>query len=143
MMSCPHHNNWPKFNRWISGVEHGIAISTGMKQMGSSRKRVNFLLLSMIVSSLLWLSGCGTQPATGIAPTPSQTANPADDGAQAILDLPGMDVVPTLAEIVPTRTPIPTATPDALTNEILQIVQETGLSGKTLLWLGFAKVKLL
>jgi len=71
-------------------------------------------------------------------PTPSQTINPTDTGNPTPIDLPVLDVVPTLVEMVPTRTPMPTATPDALTEGILQIVQETGLSEKTLFWLGYA-----
>jgi small-conductance mechanosensitive channel len=43
-----------------------------------------------------------------------------------------------LANIAPTRTPVPTATPDVLAERISEIVQETGLSGRTLLWLGLA-----
>jgi small-conductance mechanosensitive channel len=41
--------------------------------------------------------------------------------------------------MVPTRTPMPTATPDALAEGILQIVQETGMSEKTLFWLGYSE----
>jgi len=43
-----------------------------------------------------------------------------------------------LVDIVPTRTPEPTATPDALAKGIAEIVQRTGLSGKTLLALKYA-----
>jgi len=99
--------------------------------------KANFWLLIALIISLILITSCGTKNATLIAPTPSQTANAADDVNQA-LELPGLNVVPTLAEIAPTRTPVPTATPDALTEEIIQIVQETGLSQKTLFWLGFA-----
>ena len=95
------------------------------------------LKCSALVVALFALTSCGVQPTVTTAPTPSQTANAADDANQA-LELPGLNVVPTLAEIAPTRTPVPTATPDALTEEIIQIVQETGLSQKTLFWLGFA-----
>jgi small-conductance mechanosensitive channel len=95
------------------------------------------LKCSALVVALFALTSCGVQPTVTIAPTPSQTANATDDANQA-LELPGLNLVPTLAEIVPTRTPVPTSTPDALTEEIIQIVQETGLSQKTLFWLGFA-----
>jgi len=102
-------------------------------------KKLEICLLkcSALVVALFALTSCGVQPTVTTAPTPSQTANAADDVNQA-LELPGLNVVPTLAEIAPTRTPVPTATPDALTEEIIQIVQETGLSQKTLFWLGFA-----
>lgn len=95
------------------------------------------LKCSALVVALFALTSCGVQPTVTIAPTPLQTANAADDANQ-VLELPGLDVIPTLAQIAPTRTPLPTATPDALTEEIIQIVQETGLSQKTLFWLGFA-----
>lgn len=95
------------------------------------------LKCSALVVVLFVLTSCGVQPTLTTAPTPSQTASGADDANKA-LELPGLNLVPTLAEIVPTRTPVPTSTPDALTEEIIQIVQETGLSQKTLFWLGFA-----
>jgi small-conductance mechanosensitive channel len=47
-------------------------------------------------------------------------------------------LVPTLAELAPERTPVPTATPDALAEGVSEVLQETGLSGKTLLWLPYA-----
>jgi small-conductance mechanosensitive channel len=47
-------------------------------------------------------------------------------------------LVPTLADIAPTRTPEPTATPGAVAEGITKIVQEAGLSGRTLLWLQYA-----
>ena len=47
-------------------------------------------------------------------------------------------LVPTLGAIVPERTPVPTATPDALAEGVSEVLQETGLSGKTLLWLPYA-----
>jgi hypothetical protein len=42
-----------------------------------------------------------------------------------------------LGEAVPTRTPIPTATSDVLTKEIITLIQGTGLSERTLFWLGY------
>jgi len=97
----------------------------------------------MLLASLMLLSGCGSQLETAFTPTPTvgATDTPAagqQDVDQAILDATGLDIVPTLADSVPTRTPEPTATPDALTQEINQIVQETGLAGKTFFWLGVA-----
>lgn len=97
-----------------------------------------FCFFVALAVNLLLVTGCGAQR-TAVVPTPAQEVTPSSDGDQVILDLPpGLDVVPTLAEMVPARTPVSTATPDALTEEILQIVQETDLSGKTLFWLGFA-----
>lgn len=93
----------------------------------------------VLAASLVLLVGCGTQSPTGIAPTPSQAVSPTDDGNQATIKVPVLDVVSTLVEMVPTRTPMPTATPDALAEGILQIVQETGMSEKTLFWLGYSE----
>jgi len=99
------------------------------------------LLLLMLVFSLLLLSACGSQTPTTIHPTPSQTVSVTNtpvagqNGEQSILDLTGLDVVPTLAGIAPSRTPEPTATPDVLTLEIARIAQKTGFSNKTLFWL--------
>jgi len=93
----------------------------------------------VLAASLVLLVGCGTQSPTGIAPTPSQAVSPTDDGNQATIKVPALDVVSTLVEMVPTRTPMPTATPDALAEGILQIVQETGMSEKTLFWLGYSE----
>jgi len=93
---------------------------------------------------LFLLSACGSQNPTAIPPTTSQTESGTStpftmkEGDQGILDVTNLDFVPTLADIAPTRTPVPTSTPDALTQEIIDIIQETGLSGKTLLWLGYA-----
>ena len=114
---------------------------------------IRFSLLSLLIASLIMISGCGSQsPAVDIQPSPSltstqlsRTVTPApveaetsadDAGGSVISDL--TSLVPTIAEVIPTRTPVPTATPDALTEEIIQMVQETGLSQKTLFWLGFA-----
>jgi small-conductance mechanosensitive channel len=47
-------------------------------------------------------------------------------------------LVPTVANIVPTRTPIPTATPGPVIEGIAEILQETSLSDKTLLSLKYA-----
>jgi len=93
---------------------------------------------------LFLLTACGTQspttspPITPLATSATNKPTTGQNGDQAILDVPGLDLVPTLVDIAPTRTPIPTSTPDALAQEIIDIVQETGLTSKTLLWLGYA-----
>jgi MscS family membrane protein len=91
------------------------------------------------------LTPAPTQTAT---PTPTLTASPtasppaetgtaeAEPGGGGLSGLGGL--VPALVDIVPTRTPVPTATPDALTESIRKIVQETGLSGRTVLRLQYA-----
>ena len=99
-----------------------------------------WLPLLVLLFSLILLSGCASQPESAGTPTPTvsvtDTPTPGtSDTGQAILDAAGLGVVPTLAGIAPTRTPEPTATPDFLTQEITQIVQQTGLSNKTLFWL--------
>jgi len=121
--------------------------------------RNSLFLLLMI--GLVLLSGCGgvdtampTEPSP--PPTPTQTATPTptltasptasppaaigtvegEGGASAPSGLEAL--VPTLVDIAPTRTPEPTATPDALAQAITGVIQETGLSGRTLLWLKYA-----
>jgi len=99
---------------------------------------IRFLFYAILIVALALISGCGVQTTATLTPSPSPTTHPSVEGDEAALDLPILNVIPTLVEIVPTRTPVPTATPDALTEGILQIVQETGLSEKTLFWLGYA-----
>ena len=109
-----------------------------------------FLLIAL---ALVLLSGCGspgtavptepsplptsTPPSSPTPPQPSETGTAeAESSNSALSELEAL--VPTLANIAPTRTPVPTATPDVLAERISEIVQETGLSGRTLLWLGLA-----
>jgi len=100
------------------------------------------LLLLLLLFNVIWLSGCGNQPEAVGTPTPTvgvtETPVTGQDMDQAILDATGLNLVPTLAGIAPSRTPEPTATPDVLAQEINRIVQETGLSGRTLFWLEIA-----
>lgn len=114
-----------------------------------SKYRLLILLILMLIIALLLISGCGKQPTpvrVSPTPSPSQTLSPSgtplpgsdSSAGGAILNLPGLGVVSTIADAAPTRTPAPTATPDALTREILKIVQDAGLSGNTLLWLSYA-----
>jgi len=115
-------------------------------------KTCHFVALPVVLGLIL-LSGCGgpstavpaqptpapasTQPASPATPQPSETGT--GEGESSRPDLSGLEaLVPTLADIVTERTPVPTATPDALTESVSEVVQETGLSGKTLLWLGYA-----
>jgi len=92
---------------------------------------ISLLKITIWLVAILLLTSCGV-PTDTPQPTPL-------DLNQTILESTGLDeVVPTLAEMVPTRTPMPTVTPDALTEGVLQIAQETGLSEKTLFWLNFA-----
>ena len=78
-----------------------------------------------------------TQPASPATPPPLETGT--GGGEPSGPDLSGLEaLVPTLGAIVPERTPVPTATPDALAEGVSEVLQETGLSRKTLLWLGYA-----
>ena len=97
---------------------------------------ISLLKIAVWLAGVWLLTSCGVQ--TGTVPTDTPQPTPLDLN-QALLDATGLgEVVPTLAEIVPTRTPMPTATPDALTEGVSQIAQETGLSDKTFFWLNFA-----
>jgi len=111
--------------------------------MNTQTYSISFVFL--LIFSVL-LSGCGspgtpTPVITTTPPTPTLTVNPTESpptetgtegGAADALG------IATLAVIAPTRTPEPTATPDALTEAVEEIAQETGLVGKTLLGLRFA-----
>jgi hypothetical protein len=99
---------------------------------------VRDVLFAGLVVRLLLLTGWISQgPDSTESPTPSPTASrtetslPADtpSGKQTHLDLTGLDVVPALGDIVPTRTPEPTATLDALTEENTNSAQGSGLAG--------------
>ena len=92
--------------------------------------------LLLLLFSVLLFSGCG--PAATPMPTTSGTGTPTPGTSQTdqtILDATGLDVVSTLAEAAPTRTPEPTATPDAIAEAAEAIAQEAGLADKTLLGL--------
>ena len=98
------------------------------------------LLLLMLLFGMLLFSGCGSRSEVTITPTPtaSGTGTPmpgTSDTSQAILDETGLGAVSTLAEAAPTRTPEPTATPDAIAEAVVAIAQETGLADRTLLGL--------
>jgi len=72
-------------------------------------------------------------PTTTISPSlPPPTATAPEESGPDVLGL------ATLAQVAPTRTPEPTATPDELGEAVETIIQNTGLSGRTLLWLGYA-----
>ena len=77
------------------------------------------------------------QPDSSAEPQPVETGTVEGEGSE-----PGPSgleaLVPTVANLVPTRTPVPTATPDALAEGVAEILRETGLSGRTLLTLKYA-----
>lgn len=113
----------------------------------------NKTLLSSIlvlILAVILISSCAS-PATpepeitATPPSPTQTVSPTESpptespptetsADESAAEASGID---SLAEIVLTRTPEPTATPDALTEAVEEIAQETGLAGKTLLGLSF------
>ena len=98
---------------------------------------ISLLKIAVWLAGVGLLTSCVGQTGTGQPPeTPQSTPL---ESNQALLEAAGLDkVVPTLAEIAPTRTPMPTATPDALTEGVSQIAQETGLSEKSFFWLSIA-----
>jgi small-conductance mechanosensitive channel len=105
-------------------------------------------LIPLLLFCVILFSGCGRQPEIAVTPTPtvsatgtltvSETDTPSpgtSDTDQAISEIPGLEVVATLAEAAPTRTPEPTATPDAIAEAAEAVAQETGLTDTTLLGL--------
>ncbi len=97
-------------------------------------------LLLLLLFNVMLFSGCGRQPEAAVTSTPtvSGTGTPTpgtSDTSQAILDATGLEAVSTLAEAAPTRTPEPTATPDAIAEAAEAIAQDTGLADTTLLGL--------
>ena len=108
--------------------------------MKSLRFRIQNLLLFLI---LLLLPACGSQTPTPIisgtdSSTVSATRSPSpvtSDTGQTISDIPGLDVAATLVQVAPTRTTVPTATPDAIAEAAEVIAKETGLADTTLLGL--------
>jgi len=107
----------------------------------SLRSFITFLLLAML---LVLGAGCARSdsalptatvslaaPTTTIRPSvsPSNAAAPAVSGSDVL----GLD---TLAQVAPTRTPEPTATPDAIAEAAQAIALDTGLADTSLLGLG-------
>ena len=94
---------------------------------------------------LVLFSGCGSpgtavpaepsQPPTATGPASTATPQPVPTGPDGgpAPDLGLLD----LAEVVPERTPLPTATPDALAEGVQEIIQRIGLAGKRVLWLQY------
>jgi small-conductance mechanosensitive channel len=75
-------------------------------------------------------------PPEPTAVQPLETGTVEDAGSESgVSELEAL--VPTVANIVPTRTPVPTATPGPVIKGVEELLQETGLSGKTLLWLKY------
>jgi len=109
----------------------------------NNKKHVQIFLVLIFAAVLI--SSCASPgtplPAETDSPPPtSQTVSPTESlptetsADQSVADALG---IATLAEIAPTRTPEPTSTPDALTEAVVEITQQTGLAGKTLLGLSF------
>lgn len=110
------------------------------------KSKERYLIFLPVVIGLIVLSGCAGQgtltPAvaspspqatmTGTPPVPQPTETAVVGNDSSGLDLPA------LVEGLPTRTPEPTATPDVLAENVAEILQQTGLSGKTLLWIKYA-----
>jgi MscS family membrane protein len=92
--------------------------------------------------ALLLLSSCGNLQTTPTHPDPTATqpletaAVPGEENDSGLSDL--KDLVPPVANLVPTRTPVLTATPGPVIESVEGLLQETGLSGRTLLGLEYA-----
>lgn len=98
------------------------------------------LVITLVVTAGCASSGAEAPAVTSPAPLPTPTLGPGqalpsaqvtDEGEVGIAQL------ATLAKVAPTRTPEPTATPDAMTEAVEEFVQDTGLAGKTMLGLSF------
>lgn len=88
------------------------------------------------------LSACGNQPTslevTQVSPEPTApTTTPSLSVTPTESNSPGSVLSP-LLEGLPTRTPEPTATPDVISEIISTVVEETGLSERTLLWVRYS-----
>lgn len=90
-----------------------------------NRLRVRHLLLAVVV--LLALLDMGQQATHAQTPDPATTpqADASEPTATSIID----SVIPA------TRTPVPTATPDVISEGVTRIAEATGLSGETFLGL--------
>lgn len=100
---------------------------------------ISFLLLFMLALA----TGCANQRSTACAtasptpsliPTPSPAATQPSSSGGAGSDTSAAGLV-ALAQSAPTRTPVPTASPDAIAEAADAIAQLIGLAGKTLLGL--------
>lgn len=104
------------------------------------------LWFTMLIICLILISGCSNQGTTVTAqPTPSLTITPSLTPAppgtatgNGGISLPIISDLATAVPSVPTRTPVPTATPDVITKAVLHLFQQQGVSGKTLLWMKYA-----
>jgi len=114
-----------------------------------NKTRTHFLQFLILLLGLILISGCGSQVETGITPTPLPSTTPSatppppgTDTDSGGITVPGLSVlatsVPTLVELVPTRTAVPTSTPDEVSEAVSRILSETGISGAKLLWLKYA-----
>ena len=90
---------------------------------------------TLLILGLLFLSACtGSEirlPATASS-TPTLTATMVDQG---ITETPVDGGLTDLGDAVPTRTPEPTATPGPLARGVSELVEQSNLTGDTLIWL--------
>ena len=117
------------------------------------RIKMRYSIFLILVIGVLLISGCGSRdtplPAE-LSQTPCSTAHVAPTVTQPVAtdtvaaESDGSSpfglgaLVPTLADIAPTRTPVPTATPSVLVENLAELIQDAGLSQKTLLRLQYA-----
>ncbi len=106
-------------------------------------RTLRFVMLGICV---LFFSGCSNQPiSTPVQPTPFLTVTPtsvttptAAATSSGGISLPIISDLATAIPSMPTRTPMPTATPDAVTKAISQFLQNRGVSGYTVFWIRYA-----
>ena len=101
----------------------------------------SLLLLPVLFGSIL-LAGCASPRSGPVGPgstaTPQRAATLTgetltQESTPSALDL----LVPTLADLAPTRTPVPTGTPDVLAASASDLIQKTRLSGQELMGLEY------
>ena len=106
-----------------------------------NRKPLLVLILSVLVLLALFLAvgGRASANAPGLGVTQSGTPEPASPAGASSTDAPSVPT-PTslLEEIISTRTPEPTATPDRLERQVEELVETVGLGRTT--WLGLSVV---
>ena len=116
-------------------------------RIGARAERVTFLILCIVVLAFLLSARAGTVVAQSPAPEPTGTlsavpletagAGALDDGVTGDASS-GPTPTGLLEELVPTRTPEPTATPGALELEVERLTEAVGLEDTSVLGLSAA-----
>jgi MscS family membrane protein len=96
--------------------------------------------LAVLTGLLILLRAAG--PVSAVTPEsireqPESTPAPSSQPSDGALSEPALVELATLANIVPTRTPLPSPSPDALVAGVAELIEESGLSNERLLWLDY------